>query len=533
MSVLSFVGWVRVPALAALFCAWLLLGTSDARADSAPPGVGGLLTRGSWDVELDFDWQTDRAFLIRELSRVGVRVAGPEAVPAEMPRFLAGELRELRCAAHAGHTNCRMSIQWEVIDAVSGVSTYETITRVNRYQVEGKSRPALREALLSDSIASLVKRERFREAFQHSLQPESAALPPATFRACAAAPIRMPAQAPDAIAASVLIDLGSGMGSGFFLNDEGLVLTAAHVTIQPELKVRLSNGQVYPAGVVRMNREADVALVRVRGLRNTPCLRLSDREPSVGSDLYAIGAPGDRNLSFSLTRGIVSGLRHVRGFQRLQTDTPISPGNSGGPLLGPDGRVQAVVQAKVVRAGVEGVAFGLPSSVALAALALRPGVSTDQDLSDVLLVLPSLAHSRDPADLPLPLDQLEPLEVKQPPTASAVPALSPPPSSPAEVPPTDRTPAVPAYVHALRWGGLGLSAVGLVVAGATSDGYSKSSSTRAEYERLRTWNDVGWIAAGVGAGSFTLSFLFGDEAPARVSAAWSRQHVALGVEGNL
>lgn len=495
------------------------------------PGVAGLGTAGKWELELSFDWKRDRSFLIAELRKSGVAVAPADSGPEDVPRFLGGKLEELRCARNAQHTNCRMSVHWEVIDTVSGVTTYDTVTRVTRYAVENTSQRELRDGLLRDSVGSLTKRERFLEAMQH--RAEAAPTPAAAaFKPCSAASLKMPAQAPDAIAASLLLDMDSGIGSGFFLNDEGLALTAAHVTTQAEFKVRLPNGKVYPAAVVRLNRDADVALVRVRGLTGTPCLRLADNEPNVGADLYAIGAPGDPNLSFSLTRGIVSSLRTVKGFRRIQTDTPISPGNSGGPLLGADGHVQAIVQAKVVRTGVEGVAFGLPSKLALAALGLAPGAKTHAALDEVLQVVPSPLLRRDPSDPVRPLEDFEPVPVTR--AQAPVAGAFQPDAAPLPPPARDRGPGLPGYVHAVRWGGLGLAVVGVTIAGITSESYSKRRSSVAEYERLRTWNDVGWIAAGVGATAFAISFAISPNAPpARVSASFTPYRSGILLEGSL
>jgi S1-C subfamily serine protease len=523
--------------LAALTLSLSLLAWSvSARAEGAEalPGVAGIDTEGSWQPELGFDWKRDRALLIAELISSDVMVAPAEAGPDDVPRFLTGKLQELRCARNARHANCRMSVHWEIVDSVSGVTVYDTVTRVTRYAVEHKTLNAIREGLLRESITSLATRKRFVAAMRH--RPESApALAPATFKPCSAPPLRMPSQAPDAIAASVLLDMGSGIGSGFFLNDEGLVLTAAHVTTQADFKVRLPNGKVYAAGIVRFNRDADVALVRVQGLTGTPCLRLAEQEPSMGADLYAIGAPGDPNLSFSLTRGIVSSLRTVKGFRRVQTDTPISPGNSGGPLLGADGRVEAIVQSKVVRRGVEGVAFGLPSKLALAALGLSAGPKTQATLDDVLQALPSFQIARDPSDVVGPLEDDEPAPVVARP--ARVIAQQPYEASNAELlppPARDAGPGLPGYVHGLRWGGLGLAVVGVTMAGVTSEKYSKTSSTMAEYESLRTWNDVGWVALIGGATAFGISFAVAPKAPTTsVSAGCTPQRCGIVVGGSL
>ena len=254
----------------------------------------------------------------------------------------------------------------------------------------------------------------------------------------------------------------------------------------------------------------------------------------MGADLYAIGAPGDPNLSFSLTRGIVSSLRTVKGYRRIQTDTPVSPGNSGGPLLGAEGRVEAVVQSKVVRRGVEGVAFGLPSQLALAALSLSPGTKTQASLDSVIQSLPAIQVGRDPSDVVRALEEDEPPPARAPtaigiqePYASSNAELLPPPAR-------DSGPGLPGYVHGLRWGGLGMAVVGVTIAGVTSEKYSKNSSTMAEYESLRAWNDVGWVALIGGATAFAISFAVVPKTPVTsVSASCTPQRCGIVVGGSL
>ncbi len=89
---------------------------------------------------------------------------------------------------------------------------------------------------------------------------------------------------------------------------------------------------------------------------------------AVGADVYASGAPRSRDLSFSLARGIVSGLRLLNGLSYLQTDAAINSGNSGGPLVTAAGEAAAIVSFKLVGASIEGLAFGVPLGAGLNAL---------------------------------------------------------------------------------------------------------------------------------------------------------------------
>src|SRR5204862_7583182 len=108
-----------------------------------------------------------------------------------------------------------------------------------------------------------------------------------------------------------------------------------------------------------ISRKHDVALIAIAGSTGAdqPCLELQLTPPAPGDDIYAIGSPASQELAFSLTRGIVSGLRLQDGVQLLQTDASLSPGNRGGPLLEHHARVVGVVSRKLAGQAMEGLGF--------------------------------------------------------------------------------------------------------------------------------------------------------------------------------
>ena len=83
----------------------------------------------------------------------------------------------------------------------------------------------------------------------------------------------------------------------------------------------------------------------------------------VGQRVYTIGNPS--GLEYTVTSGVVSGLRELEGQTYLQTDAPINPGNSGGPLITEDGRVIGI-NSRVMR-GVQGIGFAIPIDAVYAA----------------------------------------------------------------------------------------------------------------------------------------------------------------------
>lgn len=127
----------------------------------------------------------------------------------------------------------------------------------------------------------------------------------------------------------------SSIGSGFFINDEGLILTCSHV-IEEAVKVFIEvphhGDEKMEVDVVGLCPKLDIALLKTRNYKNEEYYELHEQnhiyDIKPGADVYAIGFPlGQENIKY--TKGIISG----RQYGLIQTDTPINPGNSGGPLL--------------------------------------------------------------------------------------------------------------------------------------------------------------------------------------------------------
>lgn len=131
---------------------------------------------------------------------------------------------------------------------------------------------------------------------------------------------------------------GTSVGSGFLITKTGLLLTAAHVVgNQTNVTVKTRQNITYPGKVLALDNSRDLALVKITSpLNDFATLKLAPGVPLTGTDAIAIGAP--LGLSWSLTKGIVSGIRQLRVAQVAQFDTPIDPGNSGGPLIDSDSK---------------------------------------------------------------------------------------------------------------------------------------------------------------------------------------------------
>ncbi len=140
-----------------------------------------------------------------------------------------------------------------------------------------------------------------------------------------------------------------GMGSGFFVSADGLLVTNYHVIKGAAFAtVRLSNNAtLFVNGVAATDPDADLALLKVNGA-DLPFLTVSvGHPPTVGVRVYAIGNP--KGLTNTLSEGLISGLRKVGSQLRaIQTTAPISRGSSGGPLLAASGEVVGVTSAYII-----------------------------------------------------------------------------------------------------------------------------------------------------------------------------------------
>ena len=173
-------------------------------------------------------------------------------------------------------------------------------------------------------------------------------------------------------------DPQSGQGSGFVVDEEGEIVTNAHVVTQGEgrditeareVYVKFEDDNQVPAEIVGIDPNADVALLRLEerdGLTIRPLPLGESEDVIVGEPVAAIGSPFSEEQSLSV--GVVSAtdraIESLTGFDTLgavQTDAAINPGNSGGPLIDGEGRVIGInAQIRTRSGGGEGVGYAIP-----------------------------------------------------------------------------------------------------------------------------------------------------------------------------
>ncbi|MBO8206145.1 trypsin-like serine protease [Prochlorococcus marinus XMU1406] len=151
----------------------------------------------------------------------------------------------------------------------------------------------------------------------------------------------------------VTVKAGSSQGTGFFVTDDGKLITNRHVvsgSYNKEILIETVSGRSYKGKVIFVSRDDDFAIISVSGTNLPKALPICySNYPTAGEDVIALGSP--LGLSNTVTRGIVSAVRRsgndfdsivMAGSSLIQTDAAINPGNSGGPLLNENGEVIGV-----------------------------------------------------------------------------------------------------------------------------------------------------------------------------------------------
>jgi serine protease Do len=166
------------------------------------------------------------------------------------------------------------------------------------------------------------------------------------------------------------------LGSGIVIDDQGLILTNAHVVERTAaIHVRRPDGVDVDTALVGTDSDSDLALVRISDSTGLVPAPLGDSDQiEVGSYVVAIGSP--RGFHHTVTAGVLSAKERGlddSGLEFLQTDAAVNPGSSGGPLFDLSGRVIGVITAIVSGGGENvGLNFAIPINEVKAVLpALR------------------------------------------------------------------------------------------------------------------------------------------------------------------
>ena len=137
-----------------------------------------------------------------------------------------------------------------------------------------------------------------------------------------------------------------GSGAGFFINNNGYIITAAHVitkSIELWIKISSEGQKIYKAKIICVYPAFDIAIIKILNYKNKYHLNLGDSDKlHLRETVYTIGYPNNTKYPI-VTSGTISGSRD----DYIQTDTPVNPGNSGGPLLDSDNKVVGITSARI------------------------------------------------------------------------------------------------------------------------------------------------------------------------------------------
>ncbi len=152
-----------------------------------------------------------------------------------------------------------------------------------------------------------------------------------------------------------------GLGTGFLIDADGLIATNLHVAGEARpLAVQLADGSRHAVTeVTASDRAMDLAILRIKPPAEPLVpLPLGDSDNLTdGLPVITVGNP--HGLAFSVVNGVVSGVREVDGRRMIQLAMPIEPGNSGGPVVDPSGRVVGIVTIKSLVTRNLGFAVGV------------------------------------------------------------------------------------------------------------------------------------------------------------------------------
>ena len=167
----------------------------------------------------------------------------------------------------------------------------------------------------------------------------------------------------------VLVKTAAGLGSGFFINEEGYLITNFHV-IAGEKKISVTQflleNQILrrivhkEVEIVATAPFHDLAVLKLKEFdtKITPVIFAPEEKLGIGETVFAIGNP--LGLERTVTEGVLSQThRNFGGILYLQVDAPVNPGNSGGPLFNARGQVIGVINMGVP--SMEGLNFAIPA----------------------------------------------------------------------------------------------------------------------------------------------------------------------------
>lgn len=275
----------------------------------------------------------------------------------------------------ASRGSATMTVDWQIYSrlkkqvvahvSTSGASKLE-------HSVEGGSQQLVMNAF-AENVRQLAQNADFRaamsapKAFTKGFQMPDQQSPITLAGSLKAGPRKIA----DATGSVVTVMNDIGNGSGVLISSDGYILTDAHVVgDDKQARIRWSDGIETLGEVVRVSKKRDVAILKTNPRDRTP-LALKRGAVTPGQRVYAIGSPRDKNFQGTVSSGVISADRVFDGLRYIQSDTVVSPGSSGGPLLDENGAVLGLTDLGVQNDGPAGLNLFTPIGDAMDFLALE------------------------------------------------------------------------------------------------------------------------------------------------------------------
>ncbi len=293
-------------------------------------------------------------------------------VVEERPNVYGNDTKKVPDITNRMHAN--MATHWQVMDAYGSIKFDTTIATTSGVF-------AVRPDILSDNRKVATLARSITDALNASMHTlllsntaqqllintdKSVDIPQDVL--AIQQPTARPSDLEEAITTCVTVAVRTqkgqkGHGSGFFISQDGYIVTNYHVVADASsMEVIDSDGKKFTATLIRSNKSSDLALLKIDATLPFAFILPTTKNYTTGMDVYAIGTPSSQELGQTISKGIVSGDRKGdAGNGIIQTDVSVSSGNSGGVLLSKEIGLIGVVNAKLVGIGVEGIAFAIPA----------------------------------------------------------------------------------------------------------------------------------------------------------------------------
>ena len=274
-------------------------------------------------------------------------------------------------------------VKWQIYDGLAQKTVYQSVSegRFDVHHTDPNGWPTFIDHAMDQAVRNLLADPALSQALGAApqldaspAQPAAAGLAPPpspggdnAAEDSDATPLLVSAARPAAgidapRAATVMIGTAGFLGSGILISSDGYILTNYHVVQEsPRVRVTLSDNRHLIGQVLRRDSRRDVALVRIAGSGYPAAALRLPPDVQVGDEVFAIGSPLAEQNALTVTRGIISAFRSLRGYPLIQSDASIQHGNSGGPLVDRNGKVVALcVSGQMTNDVSEGLNYFIP-----------------------------------------------------------------------------------------------------------------------------------------------------------------------------